>query len=74
MYNNCLMSFMNSSSACTSSIFFFLTHLSLRYTVKSFLVYESEMRASKRRALQEQLVRVIMRVLSRNEDLHYYQV
>ena len=33
-----------------------------------------EMRASRRRALQEQLVRVIMRVLCRNLDLHYYQV
>ena len=31
------------------------------------------MRASKRRSLQEQLVRVIMRVLQKNEDLHYYQ-
>lgn len=35
--------------------------------------FPSEMRASRRRVLQEQLVRVIMRVLCRNQDLHYYQ-
>ncbi|KAM7444840.1 hypothetical protein ABFA07_006632 [Porites harrisoni] len=35
--------------------------------------FPAEMRASRRRALQEQLVRVIMRVLCRNLDLHYYQ-
>ncbi|XP_078365637.1 TBC1 domain family member 20-like [Oculina patagonica] len=35
--------------------------------------FPADMRASRRRALQEQLVRVIMRVLCRNQDLHYYQ-
>lgn len=35
--------------------------------------FPSEMKASRRRALQEQLVRIIMRVLCRNQDLHYYQ-
>lgn len=35
--------------------------------------FPAEMRASRRRSLQEQLVRVIMRVLQRNQDLHYYQ-
>ena len=32
------------------------------------------MRAKRRHTLQEQLVRVIMRVLCRHQDLHYYQV
>lgn len=35
--------------------------------------FPAEMRASRRRALQGQLVKVIMRVLCRNQDLHYYQ-
>ncbi|KAJ7365036.1 hypothetical protein OS493_007677 [Desmophyllum pertusum] len=35
--------------------------------------FPAEMRASRRRSLQEQLVRVIMRVLCQNQDLHYYQ-
>lgn len=35
--------------------------------------FPSEMRASRRRTLQEQLVKIIMRVLCRNQDLHYYQ-
>lgn len=39
-----------------------------------YFYFESEMKASRRRALQEQLVRIIMRVLCRNQDLHYYQV
>ena len=32
------------------------------------------MRATRRRTLQEQLVRVIMRVLCSHQDMHYYQV
>lgn len=40
---------------------------------RSYRRFPPEMRASKRRSLQQQLVRVIMRVLTRNEDLHYYQ-
>lgn len=40
---------------------------------RSFRRFPAEMRASKQRSLQAQLVRVIMRVLQKNEDLHYYQ-
>lgn len=36
--------------------------------------FPAEMRATRRRTLQEQLVRVIMRVLCQHQDLHYYQV
>lgn len=35
--------------------------------------FPPEMRAAKRRALQQQLTNIIMRVLVRNPDLHYYQ-
>lgn len=35
--------------------------------------FPAEMRATRRRILQEQLVRVIMRVLCQHQDLHYYQ-
>ena len=33
-----------------------------------------DMRASRRKVLQQQLVNIIMRVLCKHQDLHYYQV